>query len=143
MTNDERLKILRALQRKGGGILHPADVVEAARPPESPLHGEFEWDDSVAAEKWRIEQAREMIRVTVVYEPRNEREIKAFVVLERDRVEGGGYRYVPALLRTTTGRDDLLSVALSELRTFQQKYRHLSELAGVFAEIEEATARNS
>lgn len=38
------------------------DVVEAARPETAPLHPYFEWDDAVAAELFRVEQARGLVR---------------------------------------------------------------------------------
>src|SRR4051812_1463795 len=40
----------------------PAEVVDAARDDESPIHDYFEWDDVVAAEEHRRQQAREMVR---------------------------------------------------------------------------------
>lgn len=36
-------------------------VLDAARDPSSPLHPKFEWDDTVAAEAHRLEQARQLI----------------------------------------------------------------------------------
>ena len=36
-------------------------VVEAAKDPNSALHSNFEWDDSVAAQKHRLQQARVLI----------------------------------------------------------------------------------
>ena len=47
------------------GGLRPSDVVEAARLKESPLHKEFEWSDSKAAHKFRLMQARTLIRIAV------------------------------------------------------------------------------
>lgn len=44
------------------GRFAPNDVVEAARDEDSPLHAFFEWDDSLAAEAHRVEQARRLIR---------------------------------------------------------------------------------
>lgn len=44
------------------GRLSPAAVVETARDPSSPLHHCFDWDNTSAAESWRIEQARRLIR---------------------------------------------------------------------------------
>jgi len=49
-----------ALERRGR--LTPEEVVDEARDPDSPLHRYFEWDDSAAAEAWRLNQARSMIR---------------------------------------------------------------------------------
>lgn len=44
------------------GQLTPELVVEEAQRPKSPLHQYFEWDDSAAAVKYRLEQARTLIR---------------------------------------------------------------------------------
>jgi len=37
-----------------GGVVSPRDVVDAAKSEVSPLHPYFEWDDTVAAEKFRL-----------------------------------------------------------------------------------------
>lgn len=42
--------------------LTPADIVESATPPESPLHDRFEWDNSEAAHQYRLVQAAGLIR---------------------------------------------------------------------------------
>jgi hypothetical protein len=43
------------------GRVTPKTLLERARPNTSPIHELFEWDDSVAAEKHRVEQARRLI----------------------------------------------------------------------------------
>jgi hypothetical protein len=53
---------LLALSEVHGGRLEPDIVLEAARDERSPLHGEFEWDTEEAAYRWRLEQARALIR---------------------------------------------------------------------------------
>ena len=49
--------------REQAGRLTPAVVVMAAAAEDHPLHGRFEWDDAVAGHKYRLSQARELIRV--------------------------------------------------------------------------------
>lgn len=44
------------------GTLLAEDVRETARDPASSLHRFFEWDDTVAGEAYRLEQARHLIR---------------------------------------------------------------------------------
>jgi hypothetical protein len=44
------------------GRLTPDAVVAAAVDPDSPLHSHFVWDDSEAADLYRIDQARTLIR---------------------------------------------------------------------------------
>ena len=56
---------IRALEEDGR--LSPEIVVKAATNPKSPLHKYFEWDDSKAAESYRIQQARQIIKI-VSYE---------------------------------------------------------------------------
>ena len=75
------------------GLLRPADVVEAARDPASPLHSHFEWDDTAAAAKWREEQARQLIRnVRIEVGTSAPVSVRAFVSLPVDRQNGAGYR---------------------------------------------------
>lgn len=48
--------------RRSYGELTPANVVDAARPKDHPLHDRFEWRNGVAAEKYREQQAANLIR---------------------------------------------------------------------------------
>jgi ribosomal protein L12E/L44/L45/RPP1/RPP2 len=64
------------------GHLEPAALVKDAREAGSPLHDDFEWDNTKAAEGYRLDQARSLIRqvrVIVTTEHRNIR-CAAFVV---------------------------------------------------------------
>lgn len=58
-TVAERLAQIAAAHR---GRLEVDDVIADARPDDSPLHSHFEWDDGIAADEYRREQARELIR---------------------------------------------------------------------------------
>ena len=131
----QRVKELRKIERANGGVLQPEKVVEHAANPDSALHSAFEWDDSEAAQKYRLEQARQLIRVCVEYVPHVKGEMKSFVSIRSERYEDGGYRHAPTLMMSQDGRDSLLETALWELETFQRKYSELTELAEVFAAI--------
>ena len=64
---------LLELAAKNGGKLTPAGTVEAARDPNCPIHSDFEWDNDIAGDKYRLDQARKMItsiRVTIIEHPR-------------------------------------------------------------------------
>jgi hypothetical protein len=56
------------------GALKPTNVVEEARPEEAPLHPVFEWNDSIAAEEWRLHTARNLIRSVQVITSDNQKE---------------------------------------------------------------------
>jgi len=47
------------------GGLQASVVVAEAEPKDSPLHGEFEWDNKKAGHKYRLMQARTLIRLIV------------------------------------------------------------------------------
>jgi hypothetical protein len=64
MTSDALTEWLAGIER--AGRLTPEEVVEHARDPDCPGHGFFEWDDSKAAHKHRLDQARELLAKRVV-----------------------------------------------------------------------------
>jgi hypothetical protein len=133
-----QLNELKQIAKQHKGILYPKHVVEFARDPDTALHSAFEWRDGVAAEKYRLHQARHIINVSVEVINRNNKEIEvsAFVALADERYGQGGYRYMPTLMVSNEGRDRVLETALWELDAFRNKYKQLKKLAGVFAEID-------
>lgn len=139
ITNEVIINTIQELVQASGGLLAPADLVEAARPETSPLHRYFQWDDTEAAKQYRIVQARGLLRVCVRYEPSgNEKlEVRVFASLPQDREkEGGGYRMMVEVLSDEILRAQLLIDAQNELNRFKIKYARLTELAHIFAAIE-------
>jgi tRNA A37 N6-isopentenylltransferase MiaA len=133
---------LTRLAAEHGGELQPKAVVDAARPDTSPLHNSFDWDDSEAAEKWRLQQARQLIRAVVIYEHVGKKSmpVRVFVSLTPDREENGaGYRLANVVLADAAHRQQMLSDALAEMQRFRLKYQRLSELAKVFEAMDEVT----
>lgn len=108
-------------------------LVDANRPEDAPLHNEFEWNDSIAAEAYRENQARHIINCIEIV--REEKEpVRAFFSISRAESE---YHHVDAIMKEEDKRQALLKQALSELVSFERKYRQLEELAAVFAAIDE------
>lgn len=62
ITEQHVTRILELKQTSVTDDITPKMVVDDARNPESPLHDLFDWDDAVAAERWRITQARVVLR---------------------------------------------------------------------------------
>ena len=58
---EQRAAAIAACRDKSGRIM-PMAVVDAARDPTSPLHSEFEWDLTKAAEREWLRTASELIR---------------------------------------------------------------------------------
>jgi len=131
---------LERLAHAHGGELHPAAVVAAARSEESPLHNSFDWDDSEAAGKWRLHQARMLIKAVVVYDRDEESEpVRMFVSLTSDRATNG-YRLLTNVLSDVEQRACLLDDAREAMKSFKAKYRRLEELAAVFAAMDSVEA---
>jgi hypothetical protein len=94
-VSDLREELLRI--RANYGRLTPQAVVDAARDPDHVLHSRFEWDDQLAGEAYRRQQAHEMIkRVKVVYREPDEngpaRSVRAF----HSVADQEGYAFQPA-----------------------------------------------
>lgn len=131
----ERLKV--------DGIIRPDDVVSAAESEESPLHSWFEWDDGEAAQQYRLDQARKLLRVYVVMDTPESNPVRALVSLTTDRRNGGGYRTVADVMSDDALRAQMLHDALTQLRNMQDRYRNLQALSGVWKAVDAAEAKVS
>ena len=143
MTREDRTKAqeLEAIRARHRGILRPKDVVAAAQAKSSPLHKYFEWDNTKAAQQYRLEQARLLIRCTIYTPDVSRKPVRMYVSLESDRRSGDSYRAMGTVLSSVPLRDELLRQALAEARAWQERYQSFRELAGVFAEIERVENR--
>lgn len=131
-TQQQRTQELERIRKDNGGILKPPKVVDEARDPSSPLHDWFTWDDSEAGERYRIIEARKLIRVHVTEIPQNKQTVRAYVSLSRDRKAGGGYRQTQEVLDNSALRREMLREAMRDFELFEKKYRHLEELSELF-----------
>lgn len=120
--------------RDSFGELTPANVVQSARADESPLHDRFEWDDSIAGEKYREVQASELIRsVRVNYVgAKGPGFVRGFLSIESSTGEGGrSYQPVEEVLADPIARDVALRAFAREWRQFKARYDHLAEFAEI------------
>ena len=113
------------------GRLVPKRVVDWARKNKrSVLHSCFEWDNTRAAEQYRLWQAQHLIvSVEVVYEDGKKRQVYVSPLASR----GKGYRSLVDVLSAKESREQFLNQALDELERIFSKYEDLTELAGVRA----------
>ena len=120
------------LRLERGGLIQPKAAVEWARAhPSSALYAELEWDDSIAAEAYRIQQVRQLVAIFVNPQTLT----RQYVSLSVDRVEGGGYRRIESVMNTPDLRTVLLQDALHELERMQAKYKELQELDRVWVAV--------
>jgi hypothetical protein len=128
---------LEQLHKKHQGLSSKI-VLEDARRERSPLHKYFDWDDTVAAEKWRLNQARKLVQsVRVIIESGGEepREMRAFV-----HVTGEERRslYLPAIeaLDDADYRRQLLDLLKKELSDVRRRYGQVLDVAELFDAID-------
>lgn len=131
---DEIVTELTRIADMHGGTLNPQDVVDESRAENAPLHSLFEWDDAAAAEKYRVVQARFIIR-NVTVEEEDGQPVRQFV---HTGEAGSGYMRIQTVLQSVDMTRSLLEQARSDMNSFIAKYRALKEVAGVVSEMEKA-----
>ena len=116
------------VRRANGGLLTPHALVEHARDPSSPGHSHFEWRDDVAADAWRIEQARRLIRtIRIEYKPTPKSDTRSVRAYWADRTEPVGYRRTEDLAADPVGREVMLAEMAREWKALKRRYEHMAE----------------
>lgn len=131
--DDAVLAVLRRLEAEGK--LHGEAILAEAQDPSSPLHDRFTWDESEAAHRFRLWQARALMaryrRFTVS-------------VITGGTVTYRRYTHVPTLGRSidtdqavANFRDELTDQCKRNMVSLVTRYRRLGEdtLADLFAEV--------
>lgn len=117
-----------SLAQAHGGFLTVDDVLQDARNASSPIHKNFEWNDTIAAEKYRRDQARTLIEsVKIRIDAPTPVTINALVSVPSDRRAGGGYRLATDVLK---GPEQIRNELFKEMR---DKTKHWAQQAAVFA----------
>ena len=136
---------LDAIREENGGHLTPADVVEDARPEDSPLHPEFTWDNEEAAEKWREDEARRLIRsVCVVVEDAqtgDARPTQGYVHVDLPDASPV-YVTTARAMSEPEMREQVLADAINAFEALRRRYEHLAELAELFAVIDQTKRKH-
>ena len=132
VSADVANKELEAIAQNNGGVIDPQTVVDVSRSEDAPLHNLFEWDDSVAAEKYRVSQARFIIRNITVCEDAKPT-VRQFVHAVQP-----GYVTIHTVLKNEEMKAALLDRAVADMAAFRAKYRALEELYEVVATMEKA-----
>lgn len=113
----------------------PKEVLDLARNPETELHKCFDWNDSTAAEKWRLQQARFVCSSFTVKIETEKGEERSYRVVQHDPEEKV-YRPVTFTLRDEDQYARLLAKAKAELAAFRHRYKAITELENVIEEID-------
>lgn len=123
-------------------------IVDKARDENTELHDLFEWRDDVAAEQWRIEQARNIFRklkVTIIPDERPTPGTMTSIPVTPTTArmfygnpeKSSGFVSVMKVMNNEDTYNALLKRAKDELLSFEHKYSMLSELKPIFKAIHE------
>ena len=122
------------------GKLTPKMVVIEASDPLSPLHSQFEWNDTEAAIKYREDQARRlirniMVRVTIDDEPQ---EVRFFLNVSQGKERS--YRNISYVSNDEDLQAQVVQQAHAELERWRTKwgqYRQLQNFVDAIANVQE------
>lgn len=132
------------LRQQCSGEITPRDVVDDARNPNSPLHSFFEWDDSSAAEQYRLSQARCLIRsVVAVYTQPDKPAVRTRMYVHINEPGAQHYREVSHAMSRSETRNAVLRRAWRELQAWRKRYAILKEFSDLIEVIDEKMKRAS
>lgn len=124
-------EICEGLEQNGG--LSPKRLLDASRDENAPLHGEFEWDDTIAAEKYRERQAQTIINNLTVRIETSEKEtvqVRGFICTHEQESR---YRSIGIVVQDKDHSERLMQEALRDMKSFRDRYSVLEQLSGVFS----------
>jgi len=117
-----------------GDEFTPQDIVDAARDESKELHKCFTWDNDIAANKYRLWEARRLTSEIVFKREVTENELPPAPVRVFNKTDHvGGYKIPERTFKVQEEYEALLQRALAELRAFKLKYQALTELEDIFA----------
>lgn len=117
--------------------LSPKTLLDASRAEDAPLHDEFEWDDAEAAEQYREQQARAIIRNihVVSTSTADTGSTRAFVNVTT-KVKAGSYHNIQAVVADEDMYAQLMRAAKRDCVSFMEKYKKLEQLSTVISEMQ-------
>lgn len=106
----------------------PQQILEKARDSNTELHKCFTWDDTEAAEKWRISEARAIVRNLKIIEQKSDKQsepttIRVFYKTDNE----SGYKPTKLILKKPDEYKVLVERCRSELLAIKQKFNSISE----------------
>lgn len=132
-SNFHKADAQKCFEEMGDKDITPEKVLDIARDENTELHKCFEWDDGIAAEKYRLSQARQLITFLIIRddEPNNE-PIRVFQISSEKQT----YQPITIFMENESEYKTLLKRAKTELVNIRNRYKQLSELEEVFTAID-------
>jgi hypothetical protein len=110
----EAIAEIKAIEDRQGRLT-PEQIVEAAQNTSSALHGCFCWDDSEAAHKYRIEQARELLKRVKIEIEYHETTIRVVGYVRDPDSEANKSQYRATMRVTKRGAVEVMEAELAAI----------------------------
>lgn len=114
-----------------GDDVSAEQIVEFARNPESELHKSFTWDNDIAAEKWRVHEARQVLCNLVIKKTDGKKQEREEIRLFHN-IESGHYKLISVIIQNEDEYQSLLRQCREALQTLKRKYSSLSEYQDIW-----------
>lgn len=146
LSNKDSTVVVRELKRleQKHGIITPKAVVSYAKPKTSPLHRYFTWDDTKAAEEYRLWQAQHLVArvfVRVTGDDDEKPTLRAFVNIRMVDDEEGravrGYVGIDVAKRSEPLKHQVLQYARDQLILWDERFGAMQEFFGVHEAVKE------
>lgn len=125
------------------GRITPEMVVADAKKKSSPLHGLFEWDESVAAHNHWIERARAIIRHVQVTVTTHHMRVQS-VAYVRDPSVGNreqGYRQIERVAESPEDAESAMAYELGRAEAYMTRAVNIAKALGLEDEAREALSK--
>lgn len=121
---------IRRLEKQHGEMLTPGDIVDSAESNSSPIHNWFDWDDTSAARKHRLQQARMLVAmVHVVAE--DGKPIRSTLHVYEDSIARGVYVDIEVVSKNEGYREQVVEDALKRAQAWATTYQRYAELLSI------------
>jgi hypothetical protein len=134
-------QIILDLAKQHDGEITPEIVLNEAKSPESPLHKQFCWDDTKAAEMFRLAQAAALIRrIKVTYTTdKKEIRVRAFVNVRPqinddetpEEQAKGIYVTLTRASSVESYREQMIKACRRDVEAFRTKYSAITEVSEI------------
>jgi hypothetical protein len=128
VISQEKKDFIRTLANENG-FIEPADVVAAARPRNSVLHDEFEWNSEKAAEAHRIDTAQRLIRF-----------VRMEIIVDQQSISSVAYVSDPHRPQKSRRYVDLTVVAANEAMRQEVLMNELTRIVSQIKRAQEVAA---
>lgn len=131
-------KVYKEIQSIGDNVT-PKDVLKKAKSSKTELHKCFEWDDSVAAEKFRVHQASNVLRSIIVIDDNETSPIKHSIrAFEHINVGGKNlYMETKSILTDEEKAEKLIAEIMQSILELENKLRTYESFSSKVFEVRE------